>query len=227
MINREKQKELAARAAVEYVQDGMVVGLGTGSTAAYAIHLISDKIKAGLDVHGVPTSIGVEKMARELGVPISDYTHEPTSVDLVIDGADESDAHLNVVKGGGGALLREKIVAAMSRKVIFIADASKLKTVLGAFPLPVEVMPFGWRSTARFIKSLGAQEVELRKRDGEVFVTDNKNWILDCRFERIAEPETLSKALNAVPGVVENGLFIDLCDVLILADGNGKIQKIE
>lgn len=214
-------KRAAAAKAVEYVRDGMIVGLGTGSTANFAIEFIGQKVQQGLTMQGVASSLQTERLARENHIPLlSDFE----KIDLTIDGADEVDPHGNLIKGGGGALTREKIVAAASAREIIIVDESKCVGVLGAFPLPVEVLPFGWRHT---VAMLEAQSCEARLRlQGEApFVTDNGNYIIDCQFREISSPEELSEKLNAIPGVIENGLFIALTDVVIVGKKDGTTEE--
>ena len=207
----EELKKLAAYEAVKRVRDGMVVGLGTGSTAKYAILKIGEE---SFDIVGIPTSKESERIARQVGIEIgdkNDYEH----IDLTIDGADEIDKELNLIKGGGGALLREKIVASCSRKEIIIADERKLVDKF-SFPLPVEVVKFGWRRTADKLRKLGF-EPEIRKG----FVTDNGNYILDCKYRSLENLEEIEEKINDLPGVVENGLFIKLATEVIIGTESG------
>lgn len=214
-------KQAAAARAVSYITDDMVVGLGTGSTANFAIEMIGARVRSGLKILGVPSSDSTERLARAQGVPlISEFTR----IDLTIDGADEIDENGDMIKGGGGALTREKIVAAASKKEIIIIDESKLVATLGAFPLPVEVLPFGWTYVRDTIEALGSQ-AKLRKSAGEVFLTDNKNYILDCQFQQIDDPRKLCTNLNAIPGVVENGLFVGLTDRVIIGQTDGSFEE--
>ena len=185
-MSGEKEKQLAAEAAVDLVETGMTGGLGTGSTAAFAIRKLGKLVGEGLEIRAVPTSKQSEDLARELGIPLVDFS-QVTHLDLTMDGADELDPDLNLIKGGGGALFREKIVAAASHRMVIFADHSKRKKVLGAFPLPVEVNPFGWQVTAAKIGSLGPQET-LRGGDSTPFKTDNGGYILDCAFGLIPNP---------------------------------------
>lgn len=215
----------AARVAVGEVEDGMRLGIGTGSTAEEFVRLLARRVAEGLQVVGVPTSERTASLCRELGVKLSTLDETP-ELDLTIDGADEIDPSLALVKGGGGALLREKIVAAASARMLVIADASKLVEVLGAFPLPVEVNPFGLRATqiaiAKAADGLGlAGPLTLRMTNGEPFVTDGGHFIVDASFGRIPDPRALSDALLAIPGVVEHGLFLGLADAAIVADVSG------
>lgn len=213
-MSAETEKRLAAERAVEMVADGMVLGLGTGSTAAYAIRLLGERVAQGLRIRGVPTSEATRTLARECKVPMVGL-REAGRIHLTIDGADEIDPQLRLIKGGGGALLREKIVAASSDCVVIIADASKIVQQLGAFPLPVEVVPFGLPLAMREIEALGAK-VTLRGGETAPFVTDEGHFILDCAFRRIEDADGLAAKLNAIPGVVEHGLFIGLADRVVI-----------
>lgn len=210
------EKQLVGEKAAEYVKDGMVVGLGTGSTIFYTIKRLSHLVKEGLNIQGIPTSEKTAELAREYGIPLVNFS-EIGGIDVAIDGADQVDSDLNLIKGGGGALLREKIIAHSAATFIVIADSSKLAKKLGAFPLPVEIVPFGFEVTARSIQSLGASP-KLRM-DGEMpFVTDNGNYIFDCDFRVIDAPGTLEYQLNLIPGVVENGLFVNMANKVITLD---------
>ncbi len=219
-------KRLAAEHALGFVKPGMKLGLGTGSTAAKFVDLVGGQVKGGLDVLCVPTSEATRLQAAALGIRLSTLDETPY-LDLTVDGADEIDEALRLIKGGGGALLREKIVAAASGQVIIIADHTKLVTTLGAFPLPIEVVPFGLKATRNLIESLASDsgctgQIKLRaKADGTPFVTDNGNFILDCAFGSIEDPETLDDALKLVPGVVENGFFLGIADLAIIAGPDG------
>ncbi|GAA4316457.1 ribose 5-phosphate isomerase A [Compostibacter hankyongensis] len=197
----------------------MTIGLGTGSTAYWTIQKIGERVKAGLDIRAVATSVASETLARELNIPIVPFP-EITHIDLDIDGADEVDDHLQLTKGGGGALLREKIIATASRRMIVVIDAAKKVPVLGRFPLPVEVVPFGWELTFRRLAALELNPA-LREKDGQPYITDNGNYILDCHCGSIPRPEALHTTLNLIPGVVENGLFIDIADTVIIGQEDG------
>jgi len=215
----------AAREALTYVQDGMKLGIGTGSTAEEFVRLLAERVSGGLSVIGVPTSERTAALCRELGVALSTLDETP-HLDLTIDGADEIDPELVLVKGGGGALLREKIVAAASDRMVVIADASKIVENVGRFPLPIEVNPFGLRATELAIRAAASElgldgPIELRMTNGAPFVTDGGHLILDASFGRIPDTRALSTALHAIPGVVEHGLFIGLADVAIVADVGG------
>lgn len=226
----DQAKRAAARRAAEFVEPGMRVGLGTGSTAAFLVRRLGERLREeGLRIRGVPTSERTSQLAREEGIEIVELG-EAGWLDLTIDGADEVDGELNLIKGGGGALLREKIVATASDRVVVIADAAKRVETLGAFPLPVEVIPFGWEATRRLIEELlvgldvQGRGAELRMAGNEPFVTDEGNRILDLTLHRIGNPRQLALALNQIPGVVENGLFIDICDTLVLGHEDGRVE---
>ena len=212
MSDAEIQKAQAAAKALEYVKDGMLLGLGTGSTAAHFVRQLGEKVANGFKVAGVPTSIATEKLAKEVGVPLLDID-KITTLDLVIDGADESDGELNLIKGGGAALLREKVIAHASKHMIVIADESKLVKTLGAFALPIEIIQFATSITIYEIKNclkvcgVKGKEVAIRQKDGVPLITDNGNFILDCKCVEIPNPELLCLELNKIPGVVENGIF--------------------
>lgn len=219
-------KRLAAARALEYVAEGMKLGLGTGSTAKHFVELLGERVRVGLNVVGVPTSEATRADAQRCGVPLTSLD-EIGRLDLTVDGADEIDTNLNVIKGGGGALLREKIVAAASDRMIVIADDTKWVETLGRFPLPIEVIPFGLAATNHAIQNCFAQtqvsgEITVRKgKDGHAFVTDGGHWIVDAHLGRIPDAPRLAALLNSVPGVVEHGLFIGLASTVILAGSQG------
>ena len=220
--NPEAEKQLAARASLEYVKDGDVVGLGTGSTATYAIQFLAERVRAGLKIRGIPTSVRSRDLAASLGIPLTTLEEHP-EVDIDIDGADEVDSNLNLIKGGGGALLREKVIASAAKKFLVIADSAKHVPVLGKFPLPVEVIPFAEPILKKRIAALGAK-VRLRTYAyGNPFKTDEGHHILDCQFEKITDPGALDRALKAMPGVVEHGLFIGMATLVLI----GKQDKVE
>ncbi|MCW5704265.1 MAG: ribose-5-phosphate isomerase RpiA [Bradyrhizobium sp.] len=227
----EALKRQAAARALEQVAGGMRLGLGTGSTARHFVDLLGEKVRAGLKVVGVPTSEATRIQAEQCGVPLTTLD-EVDSLDLTVDGADEVDPALDLIKGGGGALLREKIVAAASDRMIVIADETKWVDALGRFPLPVEVVPFGLAATRRAMERAFAAagvsgRIELRKGGNRhVFVTDGGHWIVDCRLGRIADAPRLASLLNAIPGVVESGLFVGLAGTVILAGTSG-IRVVE
>lgn len=216
-------KKLAGERAAEYVKDGMTVGLGTGSTAYWAIVRIGERVREGLEIKAIATSGQSEQLALELGIPLTTFA-ETDVLDLTIDGADEVDDDGQLIKGGGGALLREKIVAAISRQLIIIVDETKRVRRLGAFPLPVEVLPFGVEATINHLKKLDADPV-IRMAEGKPYVTDNGHWIADCRFGEIRNPRELQVALNQIPGVVENGLFVDMANKVIIGHGDGRVRE--
>jgi ribose 5-phosphate isomerase A len=219
----DQEKEAAARAGLRYVKDGQVVGLGTGSTAAYFIKLLGEQVKNGLRVRGIPTSVRSKELAESLGIPLTTLD-ECQEIDVTVDGADEVDPKLRLIKGGGGALLREKIVASATRQQVIVADASKQVQHLGKFPLPVEVIKFAQALVAKRIAALGA-DVQLRSGpDGKPYLTDENNHILDCRFGEISDPEQLACELSAMPGVVEHGLFIGMASVALFAQGNEIVE---
>ena len=230
-MNLEALKRQAAARALEDVRDGMKLGLGTGSTARHFVELLGERVRAGLNVAGVPTSEATRAQAESCGIALTTLDETP-QLDLTVDGADEIDPALNLVKGAGGALLREKIVAAASARMTVIADTTKWVDKLGRFPLPIEVVPFGLGATrtaiARTLESLGCPaELVLRKGgDGLAFVTDGGHWIVDAKCQRIPDAGRLAVALNAIPGVVEHGLFIGLASKVILADPAG-VRVIE
>jgi ribose 5-phosphate isomerase A len=223
-------KTAAAAVALSHVQDGMKLGIGTGSTAEAFIRLLAERVSEGLSVIGVPTSERSARLCLELGVRLATLDEEPV-LDLAIDGADEIDTTLNLTKGGGGALLREKIVAHAAKKLVVIADDSKLVEMLGAFPLPIEVNPFGLGATRAAIESAYADlgysgEIRQRIRDADPFETDGGHFILDASFGHISNPKALSDALHAIPGVVEHGMFIGMTSLAIVA-GDGGIRTLE
>ncbi|MBF9035514.1 ribose-5-phosphate isomerase RpiA [Rhodobacterales bacterium HKCCE2091] len=226
----DRAKFAAARKAVELVEDGMKVGLGTGSTAAHMVRLLGGLVRdEGLKISAVATSTQTAKLASEVGITVSDLD-DLRWLDLTIDGADEVDPQLNLIKGGGGALLMEKIVATASDQMVVIADRSKSVGRLGAFPLPVEVLAFGWQTSKGLLEEMlsgldvDGREVVLRMADDVPFRTDQGNLILDLHLSRIGAPLQLALALNQIPGVVDNGLFLDMCDLLILGHEDGTVS---
>lgn len=225
--DREELKRLAAERAVELVRPGMVVGLGVGSTAIHAVRRLGALLREGTlhNLLGVPCAEHVAEEARRAGIALTSL-NDCAEIDITIDGADEVDPQLNLIKGGGGALLREKMVAQASRREVIVVDAAKLVPALGAFPLPLEVVAFGWGATARFVTGLGATVQLRRDDDGAPYRTDQGNLILDCAFGRIADPAGLARALEGRAGIVEHGLFLGLATDLIVAGANG-ISHIE
>ncbi|PRY23728.1 ribose-5-phosphate isomerase [Aliiruegeria haliotis] len=226
----DRAKFVAARRSCDYVESGMRVGLGTGSTAAWMVRCLGERVQAeGLDIIGVPTSSRTADLARQLGIRVASLD-EVKWLDVTIDGADEFDSNLNLIKGGGGAALQEKIVATASDRMVVIADAAKEVRALGAFPLPVETVPFGWQTTQALIEEtlvnmdVMGRESTLRMNDDVPFITDEGNYVLDLHLNRIGNPRQLSLVLNQIPGVVENGLFIDICDVVIVGHSDGAVE---
>lgn len=217
------EKQLVGEKAVEYIRDGMVVGLGTGSTAYYTIKKLGELVRKGLNIKGIPTSEQTAALAVKQGITLLDFK-EVKQIDVAIDGADEFDADLNLIKGGGGALLREKIIANAASTFIVIADSSKGEEKLGAFPLPIEIVTFGAEMTSKKIAELGC-EPKLRLNGNQPFITDNGNYILDCDFKLIESPEELEWQLNMIPGVVENGLFVNMADKLITIENGVLVEK--
>jgi ribose 5-phosphate isomerase A len=220
-IDLDGLKRAAALKAVEYVKDGMIVGLGTGSTAKHLVLALGEKVKAGMIIRGVPTSQETAELARQSGITLIDSENRWV-IDVAIDGADQVDPAFNLIKGGGGALLKEKIVAASAKQFIVLIDYTKQVPVLGGpFPLPVEVIAFGWGSTAREIETLTNSRVVLRERNGAPFTTEARNLIVDVHLARIDDPRDLEIALNQIPGVVETGLFVGRTDILIVGTPHG------
>lgn len=220
----EVSKMAAARAAVQLVEAGMVVGLGTGSTSLCMLGLLAEKVSQGLAVEAVATSDGIAAEARRLGIPLVEGYPNFQRVDLTLDGADEFDPEGRLIKGGGGALLREKLVATASARLVIMVDESKQVSQLGEkWPVPVEVVPFGWARLQRRIEELGAR-VELRMREGRPFVTDQSNYIFDCHFGPIADPEGVHAHLIQLTGVVETGLFLGLTSTLVVGSEDGSVR---
>jgi len=227
----EAQKRAAAAHALEFVRAGMRIGLGTGSTAKHFIELLGERVRAGLDVIGVPTSEATRAQSAQAGIALTTLDEIP-ALDLTVDGADEIAPDLTLIKGGGGALLREKIVASASALMVVIADESKWVSVLGKFPLPIEIAPFAATATRRAVEAAAAEAgcpgpAELRKgQGGHAFVTDGGHWLLDAKLQRIADPAALAARLSRVPGVMEHGLFIGIARTAILAGPDG-VRVIE
>jgi len=214
-------KVIAAEEAVKYVKNGMTLGLGSGSTVNWFLRKLSVRVKEGLEIQGIPSSKKTEKLAKELGIPLIDFSGT-THIDLAIDGADEIDSSLNLIKGGGGSLVREKVVDACADELIIIADASKMVSQLGTFPLPIEVLPFGFEVTVENIKKLGGTS-NLRRKDDQIFVSDNGNYIIDCSFGPINDAVTLHEKLIQMVGVIDTGIFAGMADKVIVAR-NGEIE---
>lgn len=219
-------KKQAAEKAVEQIQDNMVVGLGTGSTAYFAIQKIGEKVAQGLDIGAVATSVHTEKLAKELGIPLLPFA-DVHAIDLTIDGADEVDPQFNLIKGGGGALMREKLIAYNTRHYIIIVDESKMVQQLGAFPLPVEILPFGYELTLAQLRKV-CSAVQLRSTNGKTFITDNGNLIADLHLGSIADPELLDTLLHGVPGVLETGLFSHrMVSQVMIGTSGGEVKILQ
>jgi ribose 5-phosphate isomerase A len=212
-------KKAAADKAVEFVDDGFVVGLGSGSTSEWAIRRLAERFLDGLRIKAVASSKASEQLAIELGIPIIPFS-EVTEIDVTIDGADEVDQDFNLIKGGGGALLREKLLAFNSKKMIVIVDESKVVNKLGKFPLPIEIVPFASGLTLRHLEALNCKAI-LRMLNGQPYITDNGNYIADCWFDVIAEPKVLNAQMKTIPGVVETGLFIKMTETVVIGNDEG------
>ncbi|EAC2630402.1 ribose-5-phosphate isomerase RpiA [Listeria monocytogenes] len=220
------QKKIAGEKACEWIEDGMVVGLGTGSTVYYTIEKLGQMVNNGLHITGVATSDETTKQAEKLGIPLK-ALNDVTEIDVTIDGADEIDTNFQGIKGGGGALLREKMVASASLKNIWVVSEEKLVRTLGKFPLPLEVIPFGWKQIERTLAKEQIQ-TDLRKQsNGEVYVTNNGNYILDIVNQSFTDAEMWQEKLAQIPGVVEHGLFLDYVDVIICGKANGETEIIK
>jgi ribose 5-phosphate isomerase A len=221
--DRNTLKKMAGEKAVEYIESGMVVGLGFGSTVIHSLRLIGELIRRGEleGIQAIPTADLIADEARRAGIPLTSLEEHPR-IDVTIDGADEVDPELNLIKGGGGALLREKIVAQATTLNIIVVDEQKFSPVLGTnFDLPIEIVPFGWRPLEEYLRSIGAEPQLRTKADGKSFVTDSGNFILDCHFGTIDDPYALSAELKSRAGIVEHGLFLDLASEVIIAAGDG------
>lgn len=226
MLPQDAAKKAAAEAACAYVREDTIVGLGTGSTADWAVKHLGERVKQGLRIRGVPTSIRTEKLAREVGIPLVDL-NDVESIDVTIDGADEVDPRLDLIKGLGGALLREKIVASLTKRQIIVVDPSKIVQKLGTkSPLPVEVLLFGYKVVERALLKEGYHP-KLREKNAQPVITDNGNVVLDCSFPQgIPDARAVARSLNLTPGVVENGLFLGMTWRVIVGEADGKIREI-
>jgi len=225
-MSLEQAKKNAGVFAVDFVKQEMTIGLGSGTTVYWFVQELSKRIEQGLQVTAVPTSVQTEQLAKKAGIRISDL-NEIDRLILTIDGADEIDPLGQLIKGGGGALLREKIVAAASNELIIIADSSKLVQQLGKFPLPVEVVPFGYKQVQRQILNSGfCKRISVRKKSGEIFMTDTQHHILDCECEKIADASALNGALHSIPGVVETGLFINMAGKAVIGHEDGRVEVL-
>ena len=226
MADLERMKQLACQRAAQEVQDGMVLGLGTGTTVYYFLQELGRMVREGVRITGVPTSVQTAQLATQLAIPLTtldDYPH----LDLAVDGADEVDDHLNLIKGAGGALLREKIIAASAARFLVVVDESKMVHQLGArYPVPVEVVPFGHIPATHALEGLGARVTLRRGADGQTWISDNGNYILDCRFGPIADPLALQQQLLAIPAVIDSGLFIGMTDTVLVGHAEG-VRRLE
>jgi ribose 5-phosphate isomerase A len=233
----DQEKKAAARASLAFVREGDIVGLGSGSTAEYAVRLLGERVQAGLKIRGIPSSRRTKELAETVGIPLTILEEFP-DIDITIDGADEIDPELQLIKGGGGALLREKIVASASKRMVVIADSSKQVQILGRFPLPVEVIPMAEPLLSKKITALGASvKLRLKKNsaiegsgkqnrytNGDPFVTDEGHHILDCHFGEIPDPRALARQLDSLTGIVEHGLFVDIATVALIGKGNDVVE---
>jgi ribose 5-phosphate isomerase A len=218
-------KQLSAQSAVNYIQNGMTVGIGTGSTSGFAIEAIGKKVQEGLSIKAVASSLRSEELAKHAGIQLIPFS-KVNSIDIYIDGADEVDKNLNLIKGGGGALLREKILAFNSKAFIVIVDSSKLVDHLGKFPLPVEITPFAMELTLKQLQNLGCA-ASVRENNGKNYVTDNGNLIIDCHFNKIEKVDDLNHRIHSIPGVVENGLFPNaMVGKVIVGFESGEVKVI-
>ena len=220
---RDAEKQAAAHAAVQFVESGNVVGLGSGSTATFATQFLAERVRSGLKILGIPTSKATRQLAEQLGIPLTTLDKNPV-IDIDIDGADEIDPQLNLIKGGGGAMLREKVIASASKRFVVVAESVKLVPHLGKFPLPVEVISFAEALVKRRIEALGAQVTLRKQKDGGVYVTDEGHHIFDCNFGQIDDPPALNARLHEIPGVVEHGLFIGLAETAFVGKDGGVVQ---
>lgn len=221
---RDREKQAAARAAVDLIEPRQIVGLGSGSTASYFVRFLAERVREGLKMTGIPTSQATKELAEELGIPLTTLEAHP-DIDIDIDGADEIDPQLNLIKGGGGAFLREKVIASVSKRFVVIADSAKQVKRLGKFALPVEVIPFAQSLIEARIEYLGAKVSLRRHPDGSVYVTDEGHHILDCTFGEIVDPPALAQQLRAIPGVVEHGLFIGMAEMALMGR-NGDVIRL-
>jgi ribose 5-phosphate isomerase A len=219
----DQEKKAAARASLAFVRDGDIVGLGSGSTAEYAVRLLGERVQAGLKIRGIPTSQRTRELSESVGIPLTTLQEFP-EIDVTIDGADEIDPELQLIKGGGGALLREKIVASASRRMVVIADSTKRVEILGKFPLPVEVIALAEPLLSKKIAALGASFKLRQYAYGNPFVTDEGHHILDCQFDEIPDPRALARQLDSMTGVVEHGLFVDMATLALIGKGDDVVE---
>jgi ribose 5-phosphate isomerase A len=225
MLSVDQIKQQVAESATALVKPGMVLGIGSGSTVTWFITAIARKMRNGLSCTAVPTSSQTRQLASREGIQLTELNDVP-SIDLTIDGADEADHQLQLIKGGGGFLLQEKMVAAASKQLVIIADHTKLKPELGSFPLPIEVIPYGWKQVAQRIQSSHQIETSLRMKEGKTFETDHGHYILDCHFGKIADPASLNTYLHLIPGVVETGLFVNMCCKALIGYPDGSVHEV-
>lgn len=225
MLSQEEIKQLVAKQAAQLVQNNMTVGIGSGSTIYWLIMELGNRVKNGLFFRAVPTSKKTAALAAQYNIPLAEL-NDVTTIDITIDGADEIDPHLQLIKGGGGALLQEKMVAAASRELFILADYSKLVQHLGKFPLPLEVIPFGWKQVQQQILETYGVEAVLRLQDDQPLITDHGHYILDCSFQHIEQPDELTFELNNITGVVDNGLFINMADIALIGFPDGKTETL-
>lgn len=225
MLSQDAIKEKVGKQAAELVRNNTIIGIGTGSTAQFFISALGEKVKKGLNIRAVPTSERSKLQAEELQIPLMEL-NDVSDIDLVIDGTDEIDHELRLIKGGGGALLQEKMVAAAAKKYVIIADETKLVNELGKFPLPVEVIPFGWKQVLQHVVHSFTIECKLRWKNNKPYITDHGNYILDCHFLKIHDPVTIHRTLKNIPGIVEDGLFINMAHEALIGMSDGTIKKI-
>jgi ribose 5-phosphate isomerase A len=223
MLSATEIKRNVGQVAAGLIQSGMTVGLGTGTTANFFVEALGEKVRSGLAIQGVPTSVATRKLARDQSIPLLEF-NEALEIDVAVDGADEIDPGLSLIKGGGGALLQEKMVDSFSKRLIVIADSRKWVPILGAFPLAIEVVPFGWKHIQNNISHQKKILCALRQKDGKPFLTDQKNYILDCFFNSIPEPEGIHEWLIQIPGVVETGLFVRKAHTALIGFPDGSVK---
>jgi ribose 5-phosphate isomerase A len=225
MLSPDKIKQLVGREAVSLVQQDMIIGIGSGSTVFYFIEALAQKVREGFNCRAVPTSSQTLSLSEKQGISMLEL-NEADHIDITIDGADEMDEQLQLIKGGGAALLQEKMVASASEQLVIIADNGKLKKQLGSFPLPVEVITYGWKNVQQQIQHAYKIDTALRMKEGKPLLTDHGHYILDCKFQTIQDPAALNTSLHLIPGVVETGLFINMCDMAIIGNEDGSIKRL-
>jgi ribose 5-phosphate isomerase A len=225
MLTQDEIKQLVAKQAAQLVQNNMTVGIGSGSTVYWLIMELGSRVKKGLFFRAIPTSKKTASLCAQQNIPLAEL-NDVTALDITIDGADEIDPNLQLIKGGGGALLQEKMVAAASRELFILADETKLVKQLGKFPLPLEVIPFGWKQVQRHIQETWQVKASLRIENDQPFVSDHGHYILDCPFHKIENPDILTYELNAIPGVVDNGLFVNMADLVLIGHADGRTETL-